>query len=495
MITLNLYEIDSWWGKIFTAPLFKLGRQFISLLWLVQVLFLLLFVTLSVKGFKYLLKKHILLGLGISEGNREAIATLTSLALGACGYVIILQAMGLDLASLAVIIGSLGIGIGFGLQELIKNLTSGITLLAERKLKVGDLIEFEGTLGHIQEISIRSTVIRTFKGSELIVPNTYLTSKQIENWSYQNRQGRLDIPISVAHNSNPLLVTEILLYCACLEPDVLQTPPPKVVFDGFGDGALSFELLVWIQCIERRLMVKSSLNFIIEYHLRQRGISLAMPQPDFWLHNPENVPFPKQGETNSSQQQTKELPSPLPPSLQQLLQQVTYFQHFNDLQLRRLIEMGYRRHLAAGDVLFQQGEYGNAFCIVLTGAIDAIYETDKISKRLFTFAAGQYFGELPLMLGVPYPTTMRAVNNSTLFLIRSECFKYLLTTYPELAEDIAQELAKRQDVIQDYQKRLREMGLLGDEEMINPVAWLRSRLGSIFNLKLSQVVDQINLKT
>lgn len=484
-MNLNWDEIDLGLRKVLTAPLLKLGGQAISLLWIAQVLLLLLLVTLLARGFKQFLKHRILRGLGLGEGNREAIATLTSIGLAAFSYVVVLQGMGVDLASLAVLVGSLGIGIGFGLQELTKNLTSGITLLVERKLKVGDLIEFEETLGHIQEISIRSTVIRTFQGSELVVPNTYLTNSKIVNWNYENCRGRIDLPVGVAYESDPLLVTEVLLNCALTESEVLCTPPPKVIFNGFGDNALNFELWVWIDRIDRRLLVRSSLYFNIEYQLRQRGISIPFPQRDLWLRNPDALSFLAGGEANGSQPPAQESPSlSLPPTLQELLRQVAYFQHFNDLQLRRLIEMGYRRHLEAGEVLFRQGEYGNAFCIVLSGAIDAIYQTEKIDRRLFTFSAGQYFGELPLMLGGPYPTTMRGAADSNLFLIRGECFQSLLRSYPELAEDIAQELEKRQDVLRDYQMQLREMGLVDSEAMRNPVAWLRHRLGKIFELKL-----------
>ncbi len=135
-------------------------------------------------------------------------------------------------------------------------------------------------------------------------------------------------------------------------------------------------------------------------------------------------------------------------------------------------------------MFIRQGEYGKSFCIVLSGTINAIYENQKISKRLFTFSQGQYFGELPLLLEVPYPTTMIAATDTTLFLIGKNCFQTLLDHYPHLAKDVAEELAKRQDVLQNYQKQLKEMGLIDDQDLQNPVAWIRQRLGQIFSLKL-----------
>ena len=164
-----------WFSETLNAPLFRLGAETITLWWIIQVMGLLAIVSLVAKASKQFLKNFLLLQLRVSEGNREVISTLTGLSLATLAFIVVLQTMGLDLASFAVIIGGLGIGIGFGLQELTKNLVSGLTILGESKLKVGDLIEFNNNIGYIKEISIRSTVIRTFKGSYLVVPNTELT--------------------------------------------------------------------------------------------------------------------------------------------------------------------------------------------------------------------------------------------------------------------------------------------------------------------------------
>lgn len=471
--------LQQWVQNTLTRPLFRLGEDNISLLWIIQVLGLLLLVSLLTRGIKRFLKYSLLLKLGISESNREVIATLSSLSLGVFGYILILQGMGLDLTSLAVIIGGLGVGIGFGLQELTKNLVSGLTLLAENKLKVGDLIEFNDQLGYIKEISIRSTVIRTFKGSELIVPNTDLTSNTVENWNYENCQGRIDIPISVDYGSDLLLVTEVLLESAATEQDILADPPPKVIFKGFNESDLLFELWVWVARIDRRQLIKSSLNYRIEYHFRQRGIKIPFPQREVSIRNLHELMPLMKGEAINTFTESQ---SHSPPTLKELLQQFSCFSSLDDLQLRSLIEKGIRRQISNGETLIQQGEYSQYFFIVLVGEMIAIYENQKISQRLFTFKSGQYFGELPLLLEVPYPTSMIATQDTTLFLVSKECFRQLLLEYPHLSEDIANELAKRQEVIQDYQEKLKEMGLLESENIKNPVDWIRQRIGQIFRL-------------
>ncbi len=288
-MTFTGSHLQQWIQETLTSPLFKLGRDDISLIWILQVIGLLLLVTLISRAIKRFLKYYLLLKLGIGEGNREVIGTLSGLGLATLGYILVLQGIGLDFAFLAVIIGGLGIGIGFGLQELTKNLVSGLTLLAENKLKIGDLIEFNDNLGFIQEISIRSTVIRTFKGSELVVPNTDLTSNAVENWNYENCQGRIEIPIFVDYGSDPLLITEILLESAAMEPEVLTNPSPKVIFQGFNESDLGFELWVWVDRIDRRQLIKSSLNFMIEYHLRQRQIKIPFPQREISIRNLEEI--------------------------------------------------------------------------------------------------------------------------------------------------------------------------------------------------------------
>lgn len=480
-MTLTWSLVEKWFRQTFLTPLFYLGGQEVSILWLLKALTLLIAVSIIARGVKRFLKNYLLLFLNIKEGNREVIGTLSGLGLGTFGYILVLQGMGLDLASLAVIVGGFGVGIGFGLQEITKNLVSGLTLLGESKLKVGDLIEFEGKLGYIQEISLRSTVIRTFQGSQLVIPNTDLTSKPVENWNYENCQGRLEISIGVAYSSDLLLVTELLLESAFMEKEVLASPPPKVIFIDYGDNALLFELWVWVERIERRQLIKSSLNFIIEYKFRQGGIQIPFPQRDLWLRNLEEFSL-------KEKDQNREFSSSLPSNsrdhftLKDSLRNFPCFQHLNELELRNLIEMGCRRYLKTGEVFIRQGEYGNHFCIVLSGEIKAIYETPKISRLLFSFNQGQYFGELPLLLEVPYPTTMIAATDTTLFLLGKPCFQSLLKQYPHLATEVAEELAKRQDVLQRYQQQLQEMGLIEDDDLQDPFRWIRKRLSKIFNL-------------
>ena len=471
--------ITQWLSDIFATPLFYLSGEGISLLWLLKIVGLLILVSILARLVKRILKHRILLSLGISDSNREAISTLIGFALATIGYVIVIQAMGINLTSIAVVIGGLGVGIGFGFQDLTRNLISGLTILGERKLKVGDLIEFHDQLGYIREISIRSTVIKTLQGSELIIPNTELTNSVVVNWNYESCQGRIDIEVGVAYGSDLLVVTDVLLNSAMMVKDVIDFPPPQVIFSGFGDSALNFVLWVWVDRMDRALVIKSSLLYTIEYNLRENNINIPFPQRDIWLHDSNSIK--KSSEPLESSSLISEIRKPsVNNSLRDLLLKFSLFQDFNDLQLLNLIEISRQRYLHSGEILIHQGEYGDFFALILEGEVEAIFQVNTTQRSFFLFSSGEYFGELPLLLNTPYPTTMKATKKTRLLLMNRENFHNLLKQYPFLAEQISQELARRQDTIQVSQKQLEEMGLLKKEEMNNPLLWIRKYFQQIF---------------
>ncbi|HEY9809556.1 MAG TPA: mechanosensitive ion channel domain-containing protein [Halomicronema sp.] len=454
-----------------------------SVLQIILWLTLLFFFTRILKKF---LKSRLLVKFGIDEGNREALSTIISYALAVLGFIIILQTTGFNLASIAVVAGGLGVGIGFGLQDITKNFVSGLTLLIERTVKVGDYVEFDGLSGYVKEISIRSTIIRTLDGSDVVVPNSKLVENKLVNWTLENYTGRIHILVGVAYESDPVLVTEILLKSAYMESAVLSDPPPKVIFTGFGDNALHFDLQVWINRIDQKTPLTSSLNFIIEYNLRQQGITIPFPQRDLWLRNPEVLNFGnRQKNINQAPINIHQVPvvNPLekPLALRDLLREVIYFKNLTELELRQLIEIGYRKRLQPSEILFHEGDPGNAFYIILSGSVEVYVE--KINKHLTNLTAGKFFGELALMLGIPRTATVRAKEETILFVITNKGFENLLRQNPELSEVMVQELAKHQEELAQRQQQLREMGLVNAaEDDKNLRAWVRKRLNNLFSL-------------
>ncbi|UZQ56213.1 mechanosensitive ion channel [Trichothermofontia sichuanensis B231] len=481
----TLYPVFEQAISIFTDIRFTIGGTVITLAAILQAIFLFLIIIFLARGFKALLRKHLLSRLGIDATNREAIATIISYSLAILSFLIILQLTGINVASLAVIAGGLGIGVGFGLQSITKNFISGLTLLTERKLKVGDFIEFSGISGYVKEVSLRSTLIRTRDGGDVVVPNSELVENHILNWTYDSYIARIKVPVGVAYGTDPALVTETLLHVAYQEPTVVHDPAPRVVFQGFGDSSLNFELWVWVTRIDDEPFIKSALNFAIEYNLRQHQIAIPFPQRDLWIRNPEALSLIGSRQTSVASSASTGPSSPIPttqvPALRDFLRQVPYFHGFSDLELRQLIEIGYRKRLQPSDILFRENDAGDAFYIVLSGSVEVFVE--KLNKQLAILSAGQFFGELSLILGIPRTATVRALEVTTLFVINSKSFSKLLQNYPEFYNVIFNELCKHQKELEERQKQLRELGLLNpDEDDKNPIVWVRKRLKNLFNL-------------
>lgn len=479
-------------SQVFTSTLFKIGENPVSLRSLLELIVSFMGVLLVSRGLTNFLKERLLVRLGIDEGNREAIAVILRYLIVAFGVIIAIQEIGFNLASLAVVAGGLGVGIGFGIQDLTTNFVSGLTLLLDRPVKVGDFVELEGLMGIVKKISIRSTIITTNDDSSVIVPNSTMISNKIVNWSYENPLLCLRLSIEVAENSNPLLVTETLLSIAYAEAGVLYEPNPKVLFVEFGDDSFKFELLVWTDRPTEREVIKSSLNFAIEYHFRQQGIEFPFNDREIHLKNPEVLfSLLNQKEiaiepTKSSSENDAKLPLCAEEikkrsSLSCLLREVEYFEHLTDLELRQLIEVGYRQRLRPQEFLFRENDPGDAFYLILSGSVEVFVEA--MDKHLNNLGTGQFLGELSLMLGIPRTASVRALEETILFGINKEGFQKVLTERPDLSEQIIQEIVKHKEELSERQELLREMELVdAAEDDQNPVDWVRKRLKNLFGI-------------
>ncbi|MFZ1025669.1 MAG: mechanosensitive ion channel domain-containing protein, partial [Limnoraphis robusta] len=231
--------------QVFTQPI-SLGGISVSISLIFTILVAFFAVIVGSRYVSNWLRDHLLTRLGFQEGTREAIATIFRYFTIMLAFIIVPQAAGLDLSSLAFLAGGLGIGIGFGFQGLAQNFVSGLILVFEQPVQVGDYIELGNLEGTIRKISIRSTIIVTNDGISIIVPNSDLVNHQIINWSYENMNSRIHIPVRVAYGSDPVLVTEALLAATQRESRILSYPPPQVWLRTFGEDSMNFELLVWI---------------------------------------------------------------------------------------------------------------------------------------------------------------------------------------------------------------------------------------------------------
>ncbi len=223
------------------------------------------------------------------RGAQEAIVTISGYVGMILAAIIGLSLAGFSFTNLAIIAGALSVGIGFGLQNIVNNFISGIILLFERPIRTGDWIVVGNTEGYVRKISIRSTQIETFDRADVIVPNSELISSQVTNWMLRDPWGRVIVPIGVAYGSDVEKVRELLLKIAMEHPlvisDGLRVSPPKVMFRGFGDSSLNFELRCFIRNVDQRLATLSDLNFAIEKALREANIQIPFPQRDLHLRS------------------------------------------------------------------------------------------------------------------------------------------------------------------------------------------------------------------
>lgn len=224
----------------------------------------------------------------MDAGARNAIVSVSGYVIGALAIIIALGLSGVDMSNLAIIAGALSVGIGFGLQNIVNNFVSGLILLFERPIRKGDWIVVGNTEGYVEGISIRSTLIRTFDRADVIVPNSELISNQVTNWMLHDLRGRVKIPVGVAYGSDVEKVSKILLEIgrshalAITDGSVTE---PKVLFLGFGDSSLNFELRFYIRNVDERLNVISQVNYAIDKAFRENGVEIPFPQRDLHVRS------------------------------------------------------------------------------------------------------------------------------------------------------------------------------------------------------------------
>ena len=262
---------------------FQIGQIRLSLVDLGVALLIFVGLIVLTRFLQRMLVERVLPQTRLDPGVRHSIGTAT-------GYVGILlaaaagiAALGLDLSNLAILAGALSVGIGFGLQNVVNNFVSGLILLVERPIKVGDWVVVGSDQGYVRRIKVRATEIQTFDRASVFIPNSKIISESVTNWTYADKMGRVIIPVGVAYGSDTARVREILLEIGRSHAEVLTEPAPSAVFRGFGDSALNFELRCYLNNVERTIAVTSDLCFAIDDAFRRHHIEIPFPQQDVYV--------------------------------------------------------------------------------------------------------------------------------------------------------------------------------------------------------------------
>jgi len=235
---------------------------------------------------RFVLEEDIYPRLPMGRGMPYAISSLLHYAILLLGFLLAVAAMGLDLNKVTLLTGAFGVGVGFGLQAIVNNFVSGLILLFERPIQVGDAIQMADLDGEVRRIGIRSTTVHTWRGAEVIVPNATLISGTLTNWTLSDRTRRLEVPVGVAYGVDPERVLKLLSDVASAIPGVLANPAPVALFQGFGDSALNFELRAWTDHFEEWGSVRSRIVVAVNNRLKAEGIEVPFPQRDVNLRYP-----------------------------------------------------------------------------------------------------------------------------------------------------------------------------------------------------------------
>jgi small-conductance mechanosensitive channel len=227
---------------------------------------------------RFVLSEDVYPRTGLTRGMSYAISSLLNYVIIALGFVLALGALGLDLTKVTVLAGALGVGIGFGLQSVVNNFVSGLILLFERPIHVGDIVEVGNLSGEVVRIGIRASIVRTPNGAEMIVPNAQLVTERVTNWTLSDRTRRIDLPVGVDYASPPEKVVEVLEAVARGHPQIMPSPAPQAVFTAFSDSAITFELRAWTNRFDRWPKVRTELAAAVYAALQDAGMTMPLPQ-------------------------------------------------------------------------------------------------------------------------------------------------------------------------------------------------------------------------
>jgi small-conductance mechanosensitive channel len=255
---------------------------------------------------RFMLEEDIYPRVRLARGVPYAISTMVNYFILLVGFLFAVAAMGFDMTRFTILAGAFGVGLGFGLQNIVNNFVSGLILLFERPVNVGDMIQVGQREGRLRRVGMRASIIRTAEGSEVIVPNGQLVSGEVLNWTLSDQHRRLEINVGVAYGTDPEVVIDLLTRMASKHPDILAEPSAETLFVAFGDSALNFQLRAWTNHFERWIQIKSELTIGVNATLRDAGIAIPFPQRDLHIQTADGETFPAMGSEHTNNKARKQ---------------------------------------------------------------------------------------------------------------------------------------------------------------------------------------------
>jgi len=263
----------------------SIGGTKITIINVAYLIIFLVFFTFLSRIIREALQNRVLPRTRLDIGARASFVNVVIYAFWILAIYTGINILGINLSSLAFMAGALGIGIGFGLQNVVNNFVSGIILLFDPSIQVGDMVQIGEDWGTVNRINIRTTIVQTFDNASLIIPNSEMLSNKVTNWSFKDPKVRRQVDVGVAYGSDVQLVRKILLEIVGDMPEIMDDPAPRVDFTDFGDSALIFRVRFWISSPEFWLPVPTELRFRIDEEFKKNGIEIAFPQQDIHIRS------------------------------------------------------------------------------------------------------------------------------------------------------------------------------------------------------------------
>ncbi len=288
LITLNefriLRPIQNWASRVLNYP-FGVGEISLTLGSILLFAVAVYVAFWIARTMRTVLRDEVLGRMSLPRGVANSVSTLTYYALVLIGLLVALAASGFEVGQLAIVVGALGVGIGFGLQNVVNNFVSGLILMFERPIQPGDFVEITGTMGTVRDIGMRATTLTTPEGADAVVPNGTLLSEKLINWTLSDMNRRLDVDVGVGYDSDPRRVLELLQQVARSTEGVAPNPEPVVIFTGLGASSLNFGVRAWTNDFTRWGLIRSDLTLRIFDALREAGIQIPFPQQDIHVRS------------------------------------------------------------------------------------------------------------------------------------------------------------------------------------------------------------------
>lgn len=377
--------------------------------------------------------------------NRDASMALQSVIFYLMLMVLTLIALNMVNVPLTVFTllgGGIAIGVGFGAQNIINNFISGWILIAERPVRIGDLIEIEGVTGHVRSVGARCTRIRRSDGIDLLVPNSLMLERNLINWTLSDTHIRTTVRVGVIYGSPTDQAARLIQRVVTRCPRVLAHPKPILIFEDFGDNALIFDIFFWVHATAEMDLrhAESEIRFEIDQVFRAAGIVIAFPQRDTHLYPKEPIEVRM---IDSAQDD-----GPAPQFSQQrervaLLREIDLFHSLTEDEIDALGRHLIEHEFDAEEDIVVQDDPGSALFILVGGLLEVKMHADGRERVVGQLIPGEFFGEMAMLTGEPRVATVTAVTNSRVFELRHESLKPILQERQEVAELLSRALAQR----------------------------------------------------